>query len=733
MTSFFIYLIKVNIALLLFFVVYYFILRKLTFYTLNRYFLLACIVIASLFPLVDVMALFNPHKTITPQLITSYSPNWHTVQLQLQQPTSLTVWDVLYYIYWVGVAICLLHFALQLLAIATIYMHTNKVKGSNNILLTTKAITPFSFMQHIYINPAKHTTTELQTILAHEQVHTSQWHSIDIILAEINKIFYWFNPGVWMLKNAVRENLEFIADRKILETGINKQQYQYQLLQTMSGIVQPNTMANYFSFIHLKHRIKMMNKTKSQKWNKLKYLLLIPIVSIVAVVVAQRQTNNNTAKKTITTTINDTIPKVYNEVVVTAPEPKNLDFTINTIAFGERHKDKIKSMSYAKIDKWINDRDSKEDLTVPGIYIYTYDINNVRGQYKYGNKMDEQRFEKLFGEAMPIIQYSEQQTEVNSYYSPNKPNNKGYYININTENKETYVIAKTSAGKVACKIKIGELNKAWQQKYGEIPPPPPPPPPPPTFAPPPSPPPAPMPPPPPPPPTFAPPPPPPPAPMPPPPPPPNKTTYYDASIGIQNKSRINSGINFSADTIIVKDNVCTTLYGVKNLNIEPNQNQLIVVNGKKIDNYKLINLKAITINKIDILQKDKAILKYGVEGNNGAIEVTLNDQNMPNTNQNTIATYLGNWSTLLMKNLKYPSKAQHAKQQGIVVINFIVTKEGILKNYEVANNSTTKNTDLVNEAIRVIKLTENDWVPSLQNGVAVDTYHQQNINFVIAN
>jgi bla regulator protein BlaR1 len=64
----------------------------------------------------------------------------------------------------------------------------------------------------------------------HEQVHVNQWHTIDILLAELSSIFYWFNPGIWLMKKAVRENIEFITDRKILNKGIDSKTYQYSLV-----------------------------------------------------------------------------------------------------------------------------------------------------------------------------------------------------------------------------------------------------------------------------------------------------------------------------------------------------------------------------------------------------------------------------------------------------------------------------------------------------------------------
>jgi bla regulator protein BlaR1 len=54
MPALFVFLFKVNIALLLFCAGYYLVLRHLTFYTLNRAYLMVAIVFATLYPKIDL-------------------------------------------------------------------------------------------------------------------------------------------------------------------------------------------------------------------------------------------------------------------------------------------------------------------------------------------------------------------------------------------------------------------------------------------------------------------------------------------------------------------------------------------------------------------------------------------------------------------------------------------------------------------------------------------------------
>src|SRR5690606_28772185 len=107
-------------------------------------------------------------------------------------------------------------------------------------------------------NPQSHNKHELEAILKHEQVHVIQLHTADVLLAEITAIFYWFNPGVWLIKGAIQENLEFITDQSVLRSGIDKKIYQYNILN-ITSLPSGIHAANNFNLQSLKRRIIMMN------------------------------------------------------------------------------------------------------------------------------------------------------------------------------------------------------------------------------------------------------------------------------------------------------------------------------------------------------------------------------------------------------------------------------------------------------------------------------------------
>ncbi|WP_119078918.1 M56 family metallopeptidase [Chitinophaga alhagiae] len=270
-----IYLIKANIALCLFYLAYRLGLRRLTFYTLNRFFLISGIVFSSLFPLVDVNGFFSRNEALAQQVIT-YVPDLNA--WQAAPADAFSPWALLEWVFWAGVGVMFLRLMVQLASL--LLLHRKTAPGTmlrHNVRLMGKPMNPFSFFRNIYINPSLHTDKELRAILDHEAVHVKEWHSADVMLGELNNVFYWFNPGAWLMKTAIRENLEFLTDRSILRSGMDPKAYQYSLIQVNTSQYAAG-VANNFNFSHLKNRIRMMNKRRSSRLHIYRYAVLACLV-----------------------------------------------------------------------------------------------------------------------------------------------------------------------------------------------------------------------------------------------------------------------------------------------------------------------------------------------------------------------------------------------------------------------------------------------------------------------
>lgn len=280
MPEFFIYLIKANIALTIFYLAYRLGLRKLTFYTLNRLFLLFGLAFSAIYPSLDVQRIFSGHTNLAAG-VTHYSPDWYALQKYLQ-PDAFTLWRLAQYLFWAGVLVMAVRLCLQLLSLLRIHLHTTGGRlNKEKVRLMDDTVNPFSFFNQIYINPSLHREEEIRAIIAHEKMHVKGWHTADILAGEINNIFYWFNPGAWMIKTAIRENLEFITDRKILQSGVDAKTYQYNLLKVgRTPFAIP--LANNFNFSRLRERIRMMNKKRSSRYHLLRYLVLLPAIAGIA-------------------------------------------------------------------------------------------------------------------------------------------------------------------------------------------------------------------------------------------------------------------------------------------------------------------------------------------------------------------------------------------------------------------------------------------------------------------
>lgn len=134
-----------------------------------------------------------------------------------------------------------------------------------------------------------------ENIITHELIHLKQKHSIDLLIIEFLCIIQWFNPFVWMYKKAIKENHEFLADSKVINTGINLFSYQSLLIaQTvgLSGFV----LTNSLNYSLTKKRLLMMTKKRSSKLNVLKSILLlcilIPLLGVYSFVPDKYSTNS---------------------------------------------------------------------------------------------------------------------------------------------------------------------------------------------------------------------------------------------------------------------------------------------------------------------------------------------------------------------------------------------------------------------------------------------------------
>jgi bla regulator protein BlaR1 len=308
MPALFLFLLKVNIALIIFCLGYYLVLRRLTFYILNRLYLCIAIVFSSVYPLININSFVQHHNIPVQNVMVNWKvPVENFVKPVVEQPN---YWHLAEIIFWAGATLLSVRLLIQLISLYKLYKNSAPSKIQEHDVRIVKAdISPFSFWQSIYINPKNLNPADLKSILQHEQVHIQEWHTLDILLTEISVIFYWFNPGIWLMKKAVRENIEFITDRKILQKGIDSKAYQYSLLNVSFSATTSAGITNHFNFSTLKKRIQMMNAKRSSNVNLTRYAFLVPTVLVclfaVSLSKAELVKNDKVAYKVVAKSINN--------------------------------------------------------------------------------------------------------------------------------------------------------------------------------------------------------------------------------------------------------------------------------------------------------------------------------------------------------------------------------------------------------------------------------------------
>ncbi len=278
---------------------YKLLLQKETFFQMNRLFLIACMVIAFILPVIHIPQQMSFRNAITEvhtnniEILTNQNPGNNadnkmhaTVDVPLKSNNTINLdkakqWIM--FLYWFGVAIFGLNFLMQ--AILLLYKAWSRptIKdGKFRIVEITGDKAPCSFGNNIFINPEKYDWETYNQVLLHEKIHIEQKHTIDLILAEIVIVFQWFNPFAWQWRKELENNLEYFTDDKLLQyDAIKKESYQLSLLKVAAPHFPLSLTTNYNQSL-LKKRLLMMNAKKSNMHTAWKYFFLLPLMVLFA-------------------------------------------------------------------------------------------------------------------------------------------------------------------------------------------------------------------------------------------------------------------------------------------------------------------------------------------------------------------------------------------------------------------------------------------------------------------
>ena len=238
-------------------------------------------------------------------------------------PSQALSWtSVFLAVYWIGVVIMATRLIWRLgKLVLLIRSHQRIASGSSTLVLTPSSVPISSFLGYIFWHEPAHLNKEqCQHILNHELCHVHQKHSWDILAIELLLLFFWFQPFLYLLRSAIHQNHEFIADQASLQHSTVRSYTQLILTQLFG-----QQLSLVHSFFHptLKMRVNMLTKQHSPQRASWKYIALLPLFAVLMITVSCTQ-DIKSETEAIAQAKSDVIEVSPVEEVDQAPRPLNM-------------------------------------------------------------------------------------------------------------------------------------------------------------------------------------------------------------------------------------------------------------------------------------------------------------------------------------------------------------------------------------------------------------------------
>ena len=253
----------------IFLLCYLLFMRKENYHQLNRIYLLFSLVFSSLLPFVKF--------TIPEQHIISNSQIFLTTVTN----TPTIHYGMILYVLGTVLFFILLFFKLFKVLRQIVGKQFTRIHGLK-VIDNPEQKAPFSFFRYVVLDCSSFNDNELNMVLRHEAAHAQQWHTVDLLFVELVGVVCWFNPFVWAYKSALKSQHEYAADEAVLHSNVSCDDY-FDLI--LKQVRRQNRLApvHSFSATAIKSRIRMMVATVHGRHRWMRYLLVIPMVTLLVV------------------------------------------------------------------------------------------------------------------------------------------------------------------------------------------------------------------------------------------------------------------------------------------------------------------------------------------------------------------------------------------------------------------------------------------------------------------
>ncbi|PIQ46937.1 MAG: hypothetical protein COW03_17455 [Cytophagales bacterium CG12_big_fil_rev_8_21_14_0_65_40_12] len=275
-TEILIWSLKAGLILSFLFAAYYLLFRNNTQFQLKRMLQMVMLVAAISFPLIKISVSNDTIPTVyafqqLDNSLTSENPVLNpSVELaptsQVEIPNSnFSTADIIWWVYLAGVGLSALIILIELAKLGHLRFKGNReLHLGENVIGHPSVKYPFSFMKWIFVpTDSDYSEDDWRIVLAHENLHLQQKHTLDILFASLAQCMLWYHPAVYLIQKSMKSNHEALADAAVLaSTPYN--QYSKTLL-ALSLRTNTLTLSHSFSLISsLSKRLKLMKLPKSK-------------------------------------------------------------------------------------------------------------------------------------------------------------------------------------------------------------------------------------------------------------------------------------------------------------------------------------------------------------------------------------------------------------------------------------------------------------------------------------
>ena len=255
------FLFKSIMCSLVFWSFYRFMLQQESMFTFNRFYLIGSLLLSFILPVIT-------YETIIVETLPAF--NISDEYVVTESITEKSYWNLDHTLWAVYLIVAFYFFLKFAIGLWRVLQKVNRGKrqlkeGFSFVLIADKDI-PQTFLRNVIVNEEDYANGEIQTeIIQHEIAHAQQLHTVDVILVEVLKILFWFNPAVYLFANSIRANHEYLADASVLKQTNNVSFYQQLLLRKITENSIQNQFTSSLTYKLTKNRFVMMTKQTTTK------------------------------------------------------------------------------------------------------------------------------------------------------------------------------------------------------------------------------------------------------------------------------------------------------------------------------------------------------------------------------------------------------------------------------------------------------------------------------------